>query len=129
MGIFTTGPGVTSYLDTALIASTTYYYKIRAIGTAGESPYTYANVDVNWRLNNSFADANGNANRTLAGTNTSFNSTDKQEGTHSLSFPNTAPPSNGFAAVNNSTGGGFPSNGGFSQRTVSMWIKPTIKWG
>jgi len=126
VGIFTTGAGVTSYIDSGLNASTSYHYKVRAVGAAGESPYVFAYSDANWRLNNDFSDANGNASRSLAGTATSFNASDKQEGSHSLSLPNTAPPGNGFATVNNSTGGGFPSNGGITQRTVAMWIKPTI---
>ena len=124
--VFTTGPGVTSYIDSGLTATTAYFYKIRSIGTAGESVYTFAYNEANWRLNNTSDDALGNANRALTQTNTSFNSSDKQEGTHSLSFPNTAPSGNGFATVNNSTGGGFPSNGSLTQRTVAMWIKPTL---
>src|SRR6185295_2130876 len=123
--VFTTGAGINSYIDSGLTANTRYYYRVRAIGTAGESPFIYSNTEVNWRLNNNLTDAKGNANRALTGTNTSFNAADKQEGTHSLSFNNTAPPGNSFAAVNNSTGGGFPSDGGYSQRTIAMWIKPT----
>jgi len=124
--VFTTGAGVNSYIDSGLTANTRYYYRLRAIGTAGESAFIYSNTEVNWRLNNNLNDAKGNSNRALTGTNTSFNSADKQEGTHSLSFNNTAPPGNSFAAVNNSGSGGFPSDGGYNQRTVAMWIKPTI---
>ncbi|MBO9730970.1 MAG: fibronectin type III domain-containing protein [Chitinophaga sp.] len=38
--VATTAANAVSYTDTALQASTTYYYKIRAIGTYGESAYT-----------------------------------------------------------------------------------------
>lgn len=35
----TTGPNATEYVDTTVSAATTYYYKVRAIGKAGESQF------------------------------------------------------------------------------------------
>jgi len=122
--IVTLAAGVTSYLDTNLVASTNYYYKVRAIGSYGQSGY--ASSEVNWKLNNSYTDAMGTANRILAGAggtaNPTFNAADKKEGSHSLTFDGV----NDLVNVTNSTSGGFPSDGLYSARTVSVWIKPTL---
>lgn len=117
----------TSYVDSALAANTTYYYKVRAIGAFGASALTA--TEVNWRLNNNYTDALGSSTATLGApggsANPSFNASDKIEGTHSVSFDGT----DDFLNVNNSSSGGFPSNGGFSQRTISLWVKPTVTTG
>ncbi len=54
-------------------------------------------------------------------TNATYNATDKKEGTHALNFNGT----NAYATVNNSGSAAFPSDGGYAQRTVAMWIRPT----
>ncbi len=68
----------------------------------------------------------GTANRILAGAggtaNPTFNAADKKEGSHSLTFDGV----NDLVNVTNSTSGGFPSDGLYSARTVSVWIKPTL---
>jgi chitodextrinase/poly(3-hydroxybutyrate) depolymerase len=110
-----------SYTDSLLNPATRYFYKIRAVGAGTESPFAFSFTEANWRLNNNYTDANGNANRTLAPTNTTFNAADKQEGSHALAIGN-----NQYASVNNSSSGGFPSDGGFNQRSVGLWIKPTL---
>jgi len=38
--IATTGLGITSYIDSAVIAGTTYCYRVKAFNTSGESGYS-----------------------------------------------------------------------------------------
>ncbi|MBL0132537.1 MAG: hypothetical protein IPP79_00285 [Chitinophagaceae bacterium] len=113
-----------SYLDSSLVASTTYYYKVRAVGSYGQSGFASSEVD--WKFNNTFTDAMGTANSVLAGgggtANPTFNAADKKEGSHSLTFDGV----NDQVNVTNSTSGGFPSDGGYAARSVSVWIKPTL---
>ena len=109
-----------TYTDINLTAGTNYYYRVRAVGAFGQS--ATIGVEVNWQLNNGYTDADGDGNRGLTGTSTTFNAADKKEGTHSVAFNGT----NAFLTVTNSTGGGFPSNGGYNKRSVGLWIKPTV---
>lgn len=122
--IATVGANVLSYLDSNLAASTTYYYKVRAVGNFGQS--AFASSEVDWKFNNTFTDAMGTSARVLAGgggtANPTFNAADKKEGSHSLTFDGV----NDIVNVTNSTSGGFPSDGGYAARTVSVWIKPTL---
>lgn len=111
----------TSYTDSGLLANTKYFYKVRAIGLTGESVYESNYTEANWKVNNSNADANGNATRTLTLTGATYSTTGPKEGTHALNFSGT----NQYATVSGSSSGGFPSDGGYTQRTVAMWIKPT----
>ncbi len=120
--IVTVPAGTIAYTDTGLTANTVYFYKIRAIGTGGESVFVSNYTEANWKLNNNLNDAKGNASRAFTGTNTSFSSTDKKEGTHSLSLNGTS----AYVTVNNSSTGQFPSEAGYTQRTVALWIKPTV---
>jgi dienelactone hydrolase len=115
-----TVPG-TSYTDSGLIANTKYYYKIRAVGNGGESVYESNFTEANWKVNNGNGDNNGNGTRTLTLTGATYTTTQKVEGTHSLSFSG----SNQYVTVNGSSSGGFPSDGGYTQRTVALWIRPT----
>lgn len=112
----------TSYVDSNLNANIIYYYKVRAVGSGGESAFTSNYTEANWKLNGDGANASGGTTRTLAynGT-TTYNTTDKKEGTSSLNFNG----SNNYATVNNSASGSFPSDGGYTMRTVAMWIRPT----
>jgi len=118
------GGDVTSFIDSGLLANTTYYYKVRSIGTFGASAYT--STEVNWKLNNTYTDALLNSTRILSGgggtADPTFNAADKVEGTHSLSFDGTTD----FVNIVNSTSGGFPSDGVYSRRTISLWVKPTL---
>lgn len=112
-----------SYLDTALSSNTSYYYKVRAVGAFGQSAFTVA--ETIWNLNSNYNDAMGSTTRTLAGANgPTFNTSDKVRGSASLSFDGT----NDFVNINNSTSN-FPSDGGYNQRTISLWIKPTVTTG
>lgn len=125
--VATVPANTTSYVDSGLNANTVYYYKVRSIGAVGQSAYTA--TETFWRMNNNLNDAMGSATKTLAGgggaANPSFNGSDKVEGSHSLSFDGT----DDFINVNNSSSGGFPSDGPFTQRTISFWIKPTVTTG
>jgi chitodextrinase/pimeloyl-ACP methyl ester carboxylesterase len=111
----------TSYTDSGLVANTKYYYKIRAIGLSGESVYASNIVEVNWKVNNNGGDSNGSGSRTLTLTGATYSNTSPKEGSHSLNLSGNSQ----YATVNNSNNGGFPSDGGYSQRTVAMWINPT----
>ena len=111
----------TSYTDSGLVANTKYFYKLRAVGLTGESVYESNYTEANWKVNNSVADANGSATRTLSLTGATYSTSTPKEGSHSLSFNGT----NQYATVSNSSGGAFPSDGGYSQRTVALWIRPT----
>lgn len=113
----------TSYADSGLAPNTIYYYKVRAVGSSGESAFGSAFTEALWRVNNNGNDANGNASRNLVPNNTSYNSSQVKEGSHSLAFTGSSNPAS-YATVNNSSTGGFPSDGGYSQRTVALWIRP-----
>lgn len=115
--VFTTAANVTSYSDSSLSPATTYYYKVRAIGTTGESPFVSAFIEANYKFNNNYTDEKGGSS--LNNSNTDFVSGDKAEGTHSVEFSN-----NDYINFGGSASG-FPSLGGYSQRTVALWIKPT----
>ena len=110
----------TAFADSNVVANTPYYYRVRAIGAFGQSA-TVA-LEVEWQGNNLLTDANGNAARGLTATNTTFNPSDKVEGSNSFSFNGTT----AFLTVTNSTGGGFPSNGGYNKRSIGLWVKPTV---
>lgn len=105
-----------TYTDTALSAATRYFYKVRAIGTYGESDLTSNLMDAAWKLNNNYTDA-GVYNRALT-TNGSpvFDAANKQEGTHSLKLNG----SNQYVSISNS--GSFLQTA-YDERTVALWIK------
>lgn len=112
----------TSYIDSNLTANTVYYYKVRAVGAGGESAFNSNYTEANWLLNGNGDNASGGTSRTLGYNGTiTYNSTDKKEGSSSLNFNGT----NNYATVNNSASQAFPSDGGYSARTVAMWIRPT----
>jgi pimeloyl-ACP methyl ester carboxylesterase len=111
----------TSYVDSGLTANTKYFYKVRAVGNGGESVYESNFAEVNWKANNSGADEYGSGTRTLALTGATYSNAQVKEGSHAITFSGT----NQYVTVNNSSTGGFPSDGGFTQRTVALWIRPT----
>ena len=115
--IFTTSANATSFNDSALTPLTTYFYKIRAIGPGGESAYTGSYSESNYKFNNDYSDALGGTS--LSNSNTGFVSSDRAEGSHSVEFT-----SNDYINFGG-TAGGFPSLGGYNQRTIALWIKPT----
>ncbi len=116
----------TSFIDSNQTANTSYFYKVRAVGSYGQSAYTAS--ETIWHLDNNYNDGMTSGTRTLAGGGGTANptfSTDRAEGSHSASLDGT----NDFISVNNSTSGGFPSDGVFSQRTISLWVKPSVTTG
>jgi dienelactone hydrolase len=115
-----TVPG-TSFVDSGLVANTKYYYKIRAVGNGGESLYESNYTEVNWKVNNNNGDNNGNGTRILNLTGATYTTTQKVEGTHSLDLSG----SGQYVTVNGSSAGDFPSDGGYTQRTVALWMRPT----
>ena len=123
----TTSANATSFSDSGLIANTTYYYKVRSIGTFGASAFTA--TESNWQLNNNYTDALLSPTKILSGgggaAEPTFNAADKVQGSHSLSFDGTSD----FVLFNSSSSGGFPSDGVFTRRTVSLWVKPTVTTG
>jgi hypothetical protein len=118
--VITTASNAVTYIDTALSPATTYYYKIRAISANGESPYTAAFTEGNWKLDNNYDEASGGIS--LDPSNTSF-TTDRAEGSHAVSFN-----SSDYLTFDASSSA-FPSAGGYSQRTVAIWIDPSSTSG
>lgn len=118
--VATTAAGATSYIDSGLAANTKYYYKVRSVGAYGQS--SYSSSETIWNFNgSSYADKlDGGTNRNLTAGDAPVFSTDKAEGDVSIRFDG----SNDYAALAGSEpDGGFPSDGGYSQRTVSLWFK------
>jgi chitodextrinase/pimeloyl-ACP methyl ester carboxylesterase len=113
----TTGANATSFSDSALSPSTSYFYRIRAIGSSGESSYVWSFIESNWRFNSNYTESNGAA--ALVPSGTTFNASDKAEGTHAVSF------ASGNSILFDGGASAFPSAGGYGQRTVAVWIKPT----
>ncbi len=82
--IISTGVDSTSYRDSGLSASATYYYRIKATNAAGDSPYsnntsalTFCELLAHWKLDGSFLDETGNNNATITG---SFSYTTGRDG-------------------------------------------------
>ncbi|MEJ7626044.1 MAG: LamG-like jellyroll fold domain-containing protein [Ferruginibacter sp.] len=117
--IGTTGAGITTYIDSIGLSSTTkYWYKVRAVNLNGQSPFISI-LEGNWGMNNDYNDASTNF-RNITGAGSPLFSTDKVEGSHSISLNG----SNQYADMPFSVGGGFPGNS-YTTRTVAVWIKPT----
>jgi large repetitive protein len=113
-----------SYSDSSLNATTTYYYKIRAINQYGESQLiSYINfTEAKWLFNNNYNDASGN-NRTLTPNNTPiFDAADKQEGTHSITFNGTS------STATMPTSGSFLQTS-YNQKTIAFWMKSSTNTG
>ena len=119
VNIGTTVANATSFVDTlGLLPATKYWYKVRAVDKYGQSDYV-STLNGKWGFNNDYNDGSGN-NRNLSATGTPIFSTDKKEGTQSISL-------NGSSQYLNlpfATGGVFPANG-YDSRSIALWIKPT----
>lgn len=120
--VTTVGANTTTYTDSGLLASTRYFYKVRAIGAGNASDYTGTYTEANWKLNNSNVDSNGNATRFLTLTGASYTSTAPKEGGYALSMNGSAQ----YATINGAATGGFPSEGPYTKRTVGLWLKTTV---
>ena len=112
-----------SYSDSSLNASTTYYYKIRAINQYGESQLvSYINfTDAKWLFNNNYDDVSGNY-PLIANNTPTFDAADKQEGTHSINFNGTN------ASVTMPTTWSFLQTS-YNQKTIAFWMKSRSNTG
>jgi large repetitive protein len=115
----TTPAGVTNFTDSVgLSAGTIYWYKVRSVNQHGQSAFVSI-IDGKWGLNDNYNDESGN-NRSLTGNATPvFTSTDKKEGSHSVSLNG----STQYLNVPFATGGTFPANS-YSARSIGIWVKP-----
>lgn len=118
----TVGANTTTFTDSiGLIASTRYFYKVRAIGQYGESAFAFSFAEARWRMNNNNADATGGANTITLANGAAYNTT-AYEGSHSIFFDGT----NDLVEVSG------PNNflkSSFNARTVSLWIRPELLTG
>jgi len=125
-GTFTIVGGVnantTSYSDSSLDASTTYYYKIKSININGGSALAPANpsYQARWKFNNNYTDDSGNGRTLSANNSPTFSSTDKVEGSHAIDFNG----SNEDVTVNTSSGDYL--RGGYAAKTVAFWMKSDV---
>lgn len=122
--IGTTPANNTSYKDSTLSASTTYYYQVRAIGQFGESALAgdATNDEAIWQFNNNYNDVSGNG-RTLSASNSpTFDASNKKEGSHSVNFNG----SNEYVTM--PTSGSFLQTS-YSQKTIAFWMKSNANTG
>jgi large repetitive protein len=113
--------GTTTYVDSiGLTGNTKYYYKVRAIGAFGASSYSHS--EVKWNFNgNSFNDKlETGAARNITPAGSAGFTTDRAEGDVAMRFDGT---DDAGLLAGSETDGAFPSDGGYSQRTVSLWFK------
>ncbi|RYE23522.1 MAG: T9SS type A sorting domain-containing protein [Sphingobacteriales bacterium] len=124
LGVYSTigavAANVTNFVDSINLAPVTkYFYRLKAVNQYGQSEIL-ATQDAAWSMDNNLNDASGN-NRNLTSSGSPAYSTDKKEGTHSISF-------NGSSQYLNvpfsGTAGVFP-NDVYTSRTIAVWIKPT----
>lgn len=112
----------TAYTDNSgLLPNTTYYYQVSALYVHGGSELN-ADPQASWKFNNNYADASPN-NKALVNNGTTFNASDKQEGSHSLSFNGT---NRSLTVV---TADGDYLRGGYSTKSVSFWMKSASNTG
>ncbi|MCM5527269.1 fibronectin type III domain-containing protein [Parasegetibacter sp. NRK P23] len=125
--IGTSAANATTFVDTlGLDASTTYFYRLRAIGQYGESafiPAVTTDAQAQWRFNGNLTDASGNG-RTITGSNNpGYDANDKKEGSHALTFNG----SNQHLDV--ATSSGDYIRGGYSSKSISFWMKSNSNTG
>ena len=77
--------GVTTFVDSVgLEPSTKYFYKVRSVNQYGQSDFI-SFLEAQWSLDQDLFDGSGN-NRNLTLTNNPPYSTDRKEGSHSISL-------------------------------------------
>ncbi|MDW7696045.1 LamG-like jellyroll fold domain-containing protein, partial [Flammeovirgaceae bacterium SG7u.132] len=113
------GVDATSFNDSGLDASTTYYYKVQSLndyGVSGFQPFL-PTTKMQLRFENNFSnDANNGLEATAVGSPV-FNASDAKEGIASLTFDGS---DDRFSLGSGS--GEFHDE--FTERTVSFWMKP-----
>jgi len=118
--VSTVGANVTSYSDSTLDPSTTYYYRLRSINANGGSDYIPAGeYQARWKFENNYNDNSGNG-RSLTPNNSPTFSTDEKEGTYSVDLNG----SNEDITVNTSSGDYL--RGGYSAKTVAFWMRSDV---
>lgn len=110
--------GVTTFVDSVgLEPSTKYFYKVRSVNQYGQSDFI-SFLEAQWSLDQDLFDGSGN-NRNLTLTNNPPYSTDRKEGSHSISLNG----SNQYINLPFAASKTFPAEG-CSTRTIALWIKP-----
>ncbi|RYY61720.1 MAG: T9SS type A sorting domain-containing protein [Chitinophagaceae bacterium] len=119
------GANVITYTDTALLAATTYYYKVRAVNQFGESAFSSqigTGAEGLWKLDNNYNDISGGGRTLVQTSNPTFDAADKQQGTHSLVLNGTS------QYVSPPTTGSFMQTA-YTQKSILMWIKSSSNTG
>jgi len=109
LGVYTTigaaPANATSFIDSVgLDPLTKYWYKLKAVNQYGASA-VLSQLDAAWSFDNNYNDASGN-NRNLSGNASPVFSTDRKEGSHSISLNGSTQYINVPFSVNNV----FPNN-------------------
>ena len=115
----------TSYTDTTLTGSTTYYYKVKAIGQFGQSNAVGnvgAGIQALWELNNNYIDSSGNGLTLTAGNSPTFDAADFKEGTYSMKLNGTSQ----YVTIPNT--GSFLQDA-YTAKTLSFWMKSSANTG
>ena len=113
--IITVPANTQSYIDSGINSATKYFYKVRAIGTAGESDYVFSYVEANWLFNNNYIDSSGNGRTLTQNASPVFSAATKIEGTHSIQF-------NGATQYLNIPSTVTWLRESYFERTVACWI-------
>lgn len=122
VNVGTVPANTTSYSDSiGLLSSTTYFYRVRAIGSEGESDLT-SNAEANWKFNNDYTDASG-ADRVLTPTGSpNFDPSNKIEGTHALQLNGTTQ----YETIN--TAFNFLQEN-YTERSFAFWMRSNSNTG
>ncbi len=116
--IGTVAANTTTFVDSVgLEPATKYYYRVRSVNEFGESEWLNV-MKASWLFNNNVNDETGSSNTLTRNGNPPY-STDRKEGSHSVSFNG----SSQYMELGFSSSGRFPSDE-FTKRTVGLWIKP-----
>ncbi|HTI89861.1 MAG TPA: LamG-like jellyroll fold domain-containing protein [Puia sp.] len=121
--VATVPANTTTFSDSAALnASTTYYYRVRAIGQYGESKLVLNdNLTAKWLFNNNYNDSSANGIVLTPSNSPTFDAADKQEGTQSLVLNG----SNQSATIANSA----LLQGGYNAMTIAFWMKSSNNTG